>query len=168
MQLPGAGHETPLSSGVLRLGVGSIVHWLPSHPSASDWMSVPAIVAVPTATQPAAGAHDTLASELCVAPSGSGGVRIVHCAPSHPSANMNSLPDESTALPTATHAVREEHEMPLSWLQEDPDGLGDVTSAQLIPFHCSTRVSLAPDLPTAVQLDAARQSIPNRTGPAPL
>jgi hypothetical protein len=60
-------------------------------------MSAPAIVAIPTATQPAAGAHDTLASELCVAPSGSGGARIVHCPPSHPSANMNSLPDESKA-----------------------------------------------------------------------
>jgi hypothetical protein len=57
-------------------------------------MSVPAIVAAPTATHPEAGAQDTLPSELSVAPAGSGTVSIVHSTPFHPSARENWLPDE--------------------------------------------------------------------------
>ena len=126
-KLPGAG-----------LGVAWMVHRLPFHRSARVAAGV-----LPTAVQAVADVQDTAFSEP---PCGSFGVVwILQREPSHRSASTLAAPALVRLDPTAMHAEAEEHATPRGPLNITPGGVGIGRMRHAVPFHCSARLTPAPD-----------------------
>jgi hypothetical protein len=121
------------------LGVGWMVHRVPSHRSAS----VPAFEA-PTAVQVEGNGH---ATALRKPPPweglGVGWMRQV--APSHRSARAWEDPAWLTLFPTAVHADGAVQETPKRELTTAPRGFGVGWMRHVLPFQCSARVTVAPE-----------------------
>jgi hypothetical protein len=135
--------------------VGWIRHRVPSHRSAS----VPAFE-TPTAVQDEADGH---ATPLRKPPpwEGLGVGWMRHRVPFHRSARGWEDPAWPTLFPTAVHAADAVHEMPSRELTTAPRGLGVGWMRHVLPFHCSARVTVAPEAlrwkPTAMHEFAAAQ-----------
>jgi hypothetical protein len=74
--------------------------------------------------------------------------------PFHASANVNRAPELFPSCPTAVQAVAELHDTPSKEPLVVPLGLRVVWTAQVAPFHVSTRVTtldMVANHPTAVQ-----------------
>ena len=130
-------------------------------------MSVRLVVVVwelPTAKQLVVTGHATLLSRLEVAPVGLGLVTIDHVVPFQRSMSVFVVVAVSE-LPTAMQLVTAAHFTPDSRLAVAPGGLAVVTVAQNAPFQRIANV-LAPRTPTAWQLVAPEQEIPD-SAPGP-
>src|SRR5579871_1196839 len=105
-------HDTPLSVAP-NVGVGSalIDHELPSHASARVFEVPVPCWEVPTAVHALADTQDTALKSLAVGPGAV--VRIPHAVPFHTSARA-SLLLVVAKYPTATQALAEVHDTPLS------------------------------------------------------
>lgn len=111
--------------------------------------------------QAVAAVHDTELSVPSGPPGGVGGGSIDQLVPSQVSTRGSETLSPAIMLllvlklPTAVHAVGDEHETPFSELYVAPGGFGVDWIDQVEPFHCSTRVIRRPVLPanepTAVQ-----------------
>ena len=83
--------------------------------------------------------HETPNSSLFLALGGRCVRSIDHRDPFHRSASgTDTFP--ATALPTAAHALREEHATPFSKLSDDPAGWGVGSIRQCAPSHRSASV----------------------------
>src|SRR6266700_3252878 len=99
VQAEGEMQDTPLRklcTAPAGLGVGWMVHAVPSHRSISGVLFEP-----PTATQFEPDRHATPASWPDAAPVGSAVCWMVHAVPSHPSPRVTALPALSPFVPTA-------------------------------------------------------------------
>src|SRR5215467_14491339 len=160
--------ETP-SSG---LNVPRLVAWmvqlLPFHFSARAGKLLP-VRDSPTASHAFAAVQETPLSSLMTAPPTSWVLLIVQVLPFHSSASVSILPPLMEAWPTASHRDAETQETSLSWLEVTPAGLGVGWMLQVLPFHASASVSVAPPLsnrPTASQDDDDAHQMPGSC-PAP-
>jgi hypothetical protein len=144
--------------GEAGLGLGTIDQLAPSQCSTNvAGRSLERRVAErPTATQLEVLAHATPFSELNVAPPGLGLGTIDQLVPSQCSTNVVAgVLTLACELPTAKQLVVLGHATPFRRLIAAPAGLGLGTIDQLVPFHRSTNVVVAPlasELPTAKQL----------------
>jgi hypothetical protein len=120
------------------LGVAWTDQWAPSHRSASG----PA-PDLPTAVHADADVQDT---PFRLAPWDSSGVGwIRHRAPFHRSATAWEAPVAVILDPTAVQADGAVHATPSRLLTAPPRGLGVGRTRQEWPFHCSARVTPAPE-----------------------
>jgi hypothetical protein len=166
MQAEIDGHATlprmlPLAPG--GLGVGRMLHRVPSQRSASVAPGVPELfVAKPTAMHDDADGHATAVSKLPRAPVGLSVGWMLQRVPSHRSAIVPSaLPVRSARLPTAVQAELDAQASPFSWLLCAPRRVGVGCTFQRPRLKRSARLS-APEFPTAVQIDADVQATATR------
>jgi hypothetical protein len=107
--------------------------------------------------------HDTPHRTAYVVAAGLGLETIDQLVPFHCSTNV-LVAEPSKESPTAKQLVVLGHDTPLSKEAVAPVGLGLVRTDQLVPFHCSTSVVVAPkwaeDEPTAKQLVALGHDTP--------
>ena len=148
-------HDTPVSSGKCppALAIVWSAQWLPFQRSASP---------VPVAVQAFAAVQETASSSPTDEPPRLGVVWIFQVLPFHTSASVAKL-GPVLELPTASHTDPAGQETPLSWLLSAPLAFWVVWIFQVLPFHTSARVRVAPlplvNWPTASHEDADRQAI---------
>ncbi len=78
-----------------------------------------------------------------LAPTGFGLGSTDQLVPFHRSTNVWVAKPEVAHHPTAKQLVVLAHDTPVRLLLPDPAGCGVVTSDQLVPFQCSTRLVVA-------------------------
>lgn len=120
--------------------------------------------------QVVAESHET-PSRTLFDPDGLGVAWIAQVLPFHCSARVAIAPEAAEPEnPVAVQAVDETHEIAFSEFWFCPARLGVVWIAHLLPFQCSASGACSPALiswlPTAVQLVAELQEIPERSLPA--
>jgi hypothetical protein len=147
----------------LAFGVGSTVHVLPFHCSASVTTLSDADKSDPTAMQFVVLAHRTASSTSPVEPGASGLGNTVHVEPCNSATNVCDAGPKLKKLPTAKHTVADGHDTARKLADVDCNGLGVVCCDQALPSQCiATGVSpsLPCNIPTAMQLATPGQETP--------
>jgi len=119
------------------LAVAWMAHRVPFHRSARVPAREP-----PTAVHADADVQDTALRPPC---GGEGVAWTLHLVPFHRSAKVLALVLNGLAVPTAVHADADVQDTPSRLLTTAPGGPGTGRTRQEWPFHCSARVTPAPD-----------------------
>ena len=168
VQRSAAGHATAnrvLDEDPAGLGVGWMRQCLPFHPRASVDTTPRVGPAAPTATHRSVAGQAIPFSWLSAAPAGLGTFSRRQRPSRHRSPTVTGVP-APLPTPTAVQSDAAGQDTPLRLLPLARAGLGVGWACQVLPFHRSPNVTVAPELslysPTASHEDAAQETLSKR------